>query len=82
MQKTYGVTRTPSQQELRIAYQRLSRTTRSTLDRQVRQECSLDLTAVFADRNSDALTSAHRRRIAQAMHDRGAAFMLSARERF
>jgi hypothetical protein len=73
------LTRTPDHRELRRAFERFSRTTQQALAALVLRERNFDLLAALESDDPETLTSTQRRAVGQMMHDRGAAFMLSAR---
>lgn len=77
MKRTYGLSRIPSHSELLRAYRRLSRATKAAIGALVLHDRNLDLAAAFESDNSEELSLSDRRVVAQLMHDRGVAFMLS-----
>jgi hypothetical protein len=77
MKRTYALTRIPSHSELQAAFARLPRATRDTVSTLAQNTRNVDLGAAFQNDDPETLNSQDRRAIAQLMHDRGAAFMLS-----
>ena len=77
MKTVFTLTRVPHHLELRRAYGRMARPARESVAALVLRDHQINLSAVLESDDPEALTSKQRRAVAQAMHDRGAAFMLS-----
>jgi hypothetical protein len=77
MKTTFALTRVPHHLELRRALARLPRSARDSIAASMLRDHQIDLPAALEKDDPDVLSSKQRRVIAQAMHDRGAAFMLS-----
>ena len=77
MKRTYALTRIPSHSELQSAFALMPRATRDTVATLAQNTRNVDLGAAFQNHDPETLSSQDRRAIAQLMHDRGAAFMLS-----
>lgn len=80
MKRTFSLTRVPHHLELRRALSRMPRAGRERLAAAVMTDHQIDLAAALASDDPETLTAVQRRAIAQKMHDRGAAFMLSQLE--
>jgi hypothetical protein len=78
MKMTYALTRVPHHSELRSALARLPRLARDRVTVRALEDHKIDLNSALANDDPETLTSSQRRAVAQLMHDRGAAFMLSA----
>ena len=76
--RTYALTRIPSHSELQRAYARLPRPTKAAVGVQTLRDHHFDLKAALDSDDPDTLTAPQRKAAAQLMHERGAAFMLSA----
>jgi hypothetical protein len=77
MKTTFALTRVPHHLELRRALARLPRTARDSITANMQRDHQIDLNAALGSDDPDVLSTKQRRVVAQAMHDRGAAFMLS-----
>lgn len=78
MKRTYALTRVPDHSELRRALSLMSRATQERVAAAVLRDNNIDLPTVLKNEDPETLTTVQRRAVAQAMHDRGAAFMLSS----
>jgi hypothetical protein len=78
MKTTFALTRVPHHLELRRALARLPRTARDSISASMLRDHQIDLAAALGNDDPEVLSPKQRRVIAQAMHDRGAAFMLSS----
>jgi hypothetical protein len=79
MNRTYSLTRTPGHFELRRAFERFSRAGQAALGAVVLRERKFDLLAALQKDDPETLSAKERKAVGQMMHDRGAAFMLSAK---
>ncbi len=78
MIRTYALTRTPGHFELRRVFDRLPRSAQDAVGRTIPRGRAFDLATALRSDDPETLTSSERRTAAQMMHERGAAFMLSA----
>lgn len=78
MKTTYSLTRVPQHHELKRALARMARVTRDNVAAVALRDHKIELGSALESDDPETLTSNQRRAVAQLMHDRGVAFMLSA----